>query len=92
VRPLVRTRLLHRRDADVEVVKACDGGCEEHGVRKERILIGGKRKNLPLTAARIGNDQVVAVVHRGEEVFPVDPCNVAAGGDSEVEGFGLFPA
>ena len=90
VRPLVRTPLLHRRDVDIEVVKAFDGGCEEYEVRKARILIGGKRKNRLLAAARVGDDRIgddrVVAVHGGEEVFPVDPCGVAAGGDAEVVG------
>jgi len=86
VRHFVRTPLLHRRGADIEVVKAFDGGCEEHGVRKARILLEGKRKNRLLAAARVGDDQAVAVVHGREEVFPVDPCGVTGGGDSEIAG------
>ncbi len=34
VRSLMRTPLLHRRGADVEVVEAFDGGGKKHGARK----------------------------------------------------------
>jgi len=88
VRPLVPLST-DADGTDLEIVEAFDSGCEEHGVRKERILIGGKRKNLLLAAARIGDDEIVVLVHGGEEIFPVDPCGVAAGGDAEVVGRSL---
>ena len=44
VRPLVRSSLLHRRDADAEVVEAFDGGGEEHWDRQKDVLIAYEEK------------------------------------------------
>ena len=46
---LVRSTLLNRRGADVQVVKAFDGSSKEHRARKAGNLIAGKRKGWEIS-------------------------------------------
>jgi hypothetical protein len=63
---LVRSARLHRRDADLEVVEAFDGGIEKHGFRKAEVLLEGKEEIelRSVVAFRLCRDKTSMVIER----------------------------